>query len=291
VGDNPAGLIARRLRGRSQRGLTLRRALILGVVQGPTELLPVSSSAHLSLVPWFAGWRLDGHDPRARKDFEVALHAGTAAALLLGQRRAIVDELHRLDDARALAVGLSALLPAVVGFALERPIERRLGGPRTIAAGLIAGSAAMLLADRRPRERGPADVNAGDGLALGAAQAVALFPGISRTGATMAAARWRRFTRSEANLLSRTVAVPVILGAAVLRAARMRRRGITPAVRSTVAAGAAASFASTLASQGLVSVLDRDRSPWPYAAYRVALAGAVVLKLRRAGTDSARRTG
>lgn len=213
----------------------------------------------------------------------MALHGGTAVALLLGQRRAIVDELRRLDTARAVAIGLSAALPAVVGFALERPIERRLGGPRTIAAGLVAGSAAMVVADRRPRERGPADVNAADGLALGAAQAVALVPGISRTGATIAAARWRRFTRGEANLLSRTVAVPVILGATILRATRMRRSGITPPVRRTLAAGAAASFASTLASQGLVSVLDRDRSPWPYAAYRVALACAVVLKLRRGG--------
>jgi undecaprenyl-diphosphatase len=272
-----------RRRRRTCAGLTPRRALILGAVQGPTELLPVSSSAHLSLLPWFAGWRLDGFDPRSRKDFEVALHGGTVAALLLGQRRAIVDELRRLDTARAVAVGLSAALPAALGFAFERPIERRLGGPRTIAAGLVAGSAAMVVADRRPRERGPADVNAGDGLALGAAQAVALFPGISRTGATIAAARWRRFTRREANLLSRTVAVPVILGATILRATRMRRSGITPPVRRTLAAGAAASFASTLASQGLVSVLDRDRSPWPYAAYRVALACAVVLKLRRGG--------
>jgi undecaprenyl-diphosphatase len=270
-------------RRRRAPGLTLGRALILGAVQGPTELLPVSSSAHLSLLPWFAGWQLDGFDSRSRKDFEVALHGGTAAALLLGQRRAIIGELRRLDSARAVAVGLSAALPAAVGFAFERPIERRLGGPRTIAAGLVAGSAAMVLADGRPRDRGPADVNAADGLALGAAQAVALFPGISRTGATIAAARWRRFTRSEANLLSRIVAVPVILGATVLRAARLRRRGVPPPVRRTLAVGAATSFASTLASQGLVAVLDRDRSPWPYAAYRVALACAVVLKLRRGG--------
>jgi undecaprenyl-diphosphatase len=274
------GLLGRRRRA---PGLTPRRALILGAVQGPTELLPVSSSAHLSLLPWFAGWRLDGFDARSRKDFEVALHAGTAAALLLGQRQAIVDELRRLDGPRAVAVALSGLVPAAVGFALERPIERSLGGPRTIAAGLVAGSAAMLVADRRPRERGPADVNAGDGLALGVAQAAALFPGISRTGATIAAARWRRFTRGEANLLSRTVAVPVIIGATGLRVARMRRRGVSSPVRRALAAGAAASFASSLASQGLVSVLDRDQAPWPYATYRIGLACAVALKLQRDG--------
>jgi undecaprenyl-diphosphatase len=260
-----------------------RRALILGAIQGPTELLPVSSSAHLSLVPWFAGWRLDRCDPRSRKDFDVALHAGTAAALVLGQRRAIACELRRMDARRGLVIGLSTVLPAAVGFALERPIERRLGGPRTVAAGLLAGSAAMLLADRSPRERGPEDVNAADGLALGAAQAVALFPGVSRTGATMAASRWRRFTRREANLLSRTVAVPVILGAAALRAARLLRTGMGPRAKPALIAGGGAAFASTLVSQGLISVLDRDRSPWPYAAYRAALASAVIVKLRRNG--------
>jgi undecaprenyl-diphosphatase len=260
-----------------------RRALILGVTQGPTELLPVSSSAHLSLLPWFAGWRLDGLDRRSRKDFEVALHAGTAAALLLGQRRAIGEELRRMNVRRSIAIALSAAAPAAVGFAFERPIERRLGGPRAIALGLVAGSAAMVLADRSPRDRGPEDVNAADGVALGAAQAVALFPGVSRTGATMAAARWRRFTRGEANLLSRTVAVPVIIGAAGLRAARLRRDGVEPAAKRALIAGGAAAFASTLVSQGLISLLQRDRSPWPYAVYRVALAGAVVAKLARSG--------
>ncbi len=265
------------------RLITPGRALILGAIQGPTELLPVSSSAHLSLLPWFGGWHLDEVDARSRKDFEVALHLGTAAALVLGLRREIVDELRRFDARRAMAVALAAAPPAAVGFVLERSIERRLGGPRTIALGLVTGSTAMLLADRSPRERGPQDLNAADGIALGAAQAVALLPGVSRTGATVVAARWRRFTRGEANLLSRTVALPVILGAATLRALRLRANGVEPAEKRALATGAAASFGSTLISQGLISLLDRDRSLWPYAAYRLALAGVVVLKLRRGG--------
>lgn len=267
-----------------------RRALILGAIQGPTELLPVSSSAHLSLLPWFAGWRMV--DPRSRKDFEVALHAGTAVALIVGQRRAIVDELRRMDMRRAVAVGLSAALPAIAGFTLERQIERRLGGPRTIALGLLAGSAAMMLADRSPQERGPEEVGAADGVALGAAQALALIPGISRTGGTIAAARWRRFTRGEANLLSRTVAVPVIVGAAALRAARLRRLRIDSDARRSLIVGGGSAVASTLASQGLIRLLDRDAPPWPFAAYRAALASAVILKLRRdARADTAARDG
>jgi undecaprenyl-diphosphatase len=263
--------------------LTVSRALALGAVQGPAELLPLSSSAHLSLVPWFAGWRWNELDPRTRKDFEVALHAGTAAALLVGQRRAIAAELRRLDARRLAAVALAAAVPAAAGFAFERPIEERLGGPRAIAAGLVAGAAAMILADRRPQNRGPEELGLADGLTLGVAQASALYPGVSRTGASIAAARWRRFTRGEANLLSRTVALPVILGAAALRLRRLRGRRLDPEISRGMAAGALAAVGSTLASQRLITVFERNQSPWPYAAYRVALAGAIAIRLRRDG--------
>ena len=91
-------------------------------------------------------------------------------------------------------VALSFVPPAIVGYRFERQIERRLGGPRATAVGLAAGAVAMALADRRPQLRGPGDVTPVDGLALGLAQATALAPGVSRNGATLAAARWRRFT-------------------------------------------------------------------------------------------------
>ncbi|HEX8050167.1 MAG TPA: undecaprenyl-diphosphate phosphatase, partial [Solirubrobacterales bacterium] len=132
----------------SEGGLPAGRAVALGLVQGPAELLPVSSSAHIVLVPWLAGWDWDGIDPELRKSFEVALHTGAAAALLIGQRRLIAAELRRFDGRRALLLGLSFLPAAVVGYTLERPIERHLGTPATIAAGLLAGSAAMAWVDR-----------------------------------------------------------------------------------------------------------------------------------------------
>jgi undecaprenyl-diphosphatase len=259
----------------------LARAAALGAIQGPAELLPVSSSAHLSLFPWLAGWRPDGLDAESRKSFEVALHAGAAAALLVGQRRVIAQELRLFDVRRATVVALSFVPPAIVGLAFERQIERRLGGPRATAIGLIAGALAMTLADRRPQDRGPGDATAADGLALGLGQAAALAPGVSRNGATLAAARWRRFDREHSNLLSRTVALPVIVGASALKAFRLRRRRIQPGLGNAVAAGVAASFASTLASQKLIAIVERDRALWPYAAYRVGLAAAVWLKLRR----------
>jgi undecaprenyl-diphosphatase len=270
-------------RSNSFARLTTSRAIVLGAVQGPAELLPVSSSAHLSLIPWFAGWGWERIAPARRKDFEVALHAGTTAALMAGQRRAIVAELRRLNVRRAGVIALASGVPAAVGFALERPIEERLGGPATIAVGLLAGATAMMLADRRPQTRGPEDLNAVDGVALGAAQAAALFPGVSRTGATVAAARWRGFSRREANLLSRTIALPVVLGATALRLQRMRQGRPRPKRRRVLATGALAALVSSLVSQKLIAELDDDSSPWPYAAYRVALAAAIAVKLRRDG--------
>ena len=178
-------------------------------------------------------------------------------------------------------MALSFVPPAIVGYRFERQIERRLGGPRATAVGLVAGAVAMILADRRPQRRGPGDATAVDGLALGLGQAAALAPGVSRNGATLAAARWRCFDREHANLLSRTVALPVIVGATVLKGVRLRRRGIPPGLGSAMATGVAASFASTLASQKLITLVERDRALWPYAAYRLGLAGAVLLKLRR----------
>ena len=261
--------------------IPLARALALGIVQGPAELLPVSSSAHIVLVPWLAGWDWKQIDPEVRKSFEVALHGGAAAALLVGQRRTILEELRSFDGHRAVLLGLSFLPAAVVGYTLERPIEQRLGGPKATAIGLLAGAAAMLIADAKPQQRGRGDATAADGLALGLAQAAALAPGVSRNGVTLAAARWRRFSRDQANLLSRTIALPIIVGATMLKGERLRRRGASTSLRRSMTIGVAASFASTLASQRLIRLVERDRALWPYAAYRAGLAAAVLAKLRR----------
>jgi undecaprenyl-diphosphatase len=257
------------------------RAAVLGAVQGPAELLPVSSSAHLTLIPWLADWDWHRQDPELRKTFEVALHAGAAAALLVGQRRVIAEELRTIDRRKATVLSLSFVTPAACGVALERPIERHLGGPLPTALGLLIGAAAMALADRRPQNRDGDPAGAVDGLALGLAQAAALAPGISRNGATLTAARWRGFNREHANLLSRTVALPVILAAAALKGSRLRRRGLPAEQRQAFIAGTAASFASTLASQALIRLVERDSSLAPYAAYRAGLAAVVLARLLR----------
>ena len=269
------------MRPGAEGGIPTRRAIALGLVQGPAELLPVSSSAHIVLLPWLAGWDWEAIDPEVRKSFEVALHAGAAAALLIGQRELIAEELRAFDLRGATVLALSFLPAAIVGYKLERPIERHLGGPRATAIGLLVGAAAMVAADARPQLRGRGEAGATDGLVLGVAQAGALAPGVSRNGITLAAARWRRFSRDQANLLSRTIALPIIVGATALKGVRLGRRGTSPSLRRSMALGVTASFASTLASQRLIELVERDRALWPYAAYRAALATAVLAKLRR----------
>jgi undecaprenyl-diphosphatase len=263
-------------------GLSLRQALALGALHGPAELLPISSSGHVSAIPWLLGWDYETLDEELRKAFEVALHAGTAAALLITLRREVGDAVRGLDPRRLILIALSFAPPAVVGYTLEREIEQHLGTPPTVAAGLLAGAVLMAIADRAPQRRRHEEAGARDALWLGLAQASALIPGVSRNGATLAAARLRGFTREDANRLSRHAALPVIAGATVLKGARLRRRGLEPGYRATFAAGAAASFASTLVSTWLIRQVERDRSLLPYAAYRVALASVMIRHLRRA---------
>jgi undecaprenyl-diphosphatase len=261
--------------------LRARDAIALGLLHGPAELLPVSSSGHVAVVPWLLGWPYSRLDGELRKAFEVALHAGTALALLVGLRDEVADAARGLDRRRVQLVVLSFLPAAVAGYGLERPIERRLGTPATIAAGLVAGSVAMAVADLRGSGlRRREDAGALDALVLGLAQACALVPGVSRNGATLAAARARGFAREDANVLSRHVALPIIVGATALKGTRLAKRGLPAGTARAFVAGIAASFAATLASIRIIRQVERDRSLLPYAAYRLALAGLVVARLR-----------
>ncbi|HEX4673315.1 MAG TPA: undecaprenyl-diphosphate phosphatase [Solirubrobacteraceae bacterium] len=268
-------------RGSAGQKLGVGQAIALGALHGPAELLPISSSGHVALIPWLLHWDYDQLDDELRKSFEVVVHAGTAAALLITLRDEVDDAVRGLNARRLALIALSFAPPAVVGYTLERPIESRFGTPPTIAAALVIGAIAMAWSDRAPQERTHTEAGAGDALWLGVAQACALVPGISRNGATLAVARARRFTREDANRLSRHVALPVIAGATALKGWRLKRRGLPPGTGVPFAAGALAAFASTLGSTWLIRQVERDRSLLPYAAYRVALAGLVARRLRR----------
>ena len=140
-------------RGRPDRRLPVGQAVALGVLHGPAELLPISSSGHVALVPWLLRWDYDQLDDELRKSFEVAVHAGTAAALLITLHDEVDAAVRGLNLRRLMMIALSFAPPAVVGYALERPIERRLGTPATIAAGLVVGAVAMVWSDRAPQRR------------------------------------------------------------------------------------------------------------------------------------------
>jgi undecaprenyl-diphosphatase len=264
--------------------LTLAQAVVLGALQGPTELLPVSSSGHLALVPRVLGWQYAELDAELRKSFEVALHAGTAAALLIGLRREVAEYVRDFGPHNVVTLTLSFAPAAFVAKRYERRIERSLSDPRTVALALLAGSIAMAVADGRPEERDRDDTRPLDAVVIGIAQACALAPGVSRNGATLTAARLLRFRRRDANVISRQIALPVIVGAVALKGARLvGRRDIQPGVKRGMAAGAGAAFASTLLSLRLITMLERSRSLRPYAAYRAAVALGVLAALRRRG--------
>jgi undecaprenyl-diphosphatase len=265
----------------SEPELTLRHAAALGLLHGPAELLPISSSGHVALIPWLADWPYARLDPELRKSFEVALHAGTAGALLIALRAEVGEAALGMDRRRAAIIALTLLPPAAVTKLLERTIERRAGAPAVVAAGLLLGSAAMVAADGAPQRRGHEEAGAVDALWLGAAQACALVPGVSRNGATLVAARLRGFRREDANVLSRHVALPIIAAATALKGWRLARRGVPPRTGRAFAVGTGAAFASTLASTWLIRAVERDRSLIPYAAYRTALAGLVIRRLRQ----------
>jgi undecaprenyl-diphosphatase len=249
--------------------LRLSHAVVLGALHGPAELVPVSSSAHVALVPQLLGWPSAQLPGDIRKAFEVALHTGALAGLLV------------LVEPPSPGFAIVATAPAaLVAFVLESPIERRLGGVAATAAGLLAGSALLLAADAcGAQSRTAADADARDALALGAAQALALWPGLSRLGVTVAAARLRGFDRPAAFALGRQAGLPIIAGATGLKAWRLARRGLTPDLRAPFAAGMAAALGATLAA----APLRRATSIWPAAAERVALAAVALARLRRSG--------
>jgi undecaprenyl-diphosphatase len=267
---------------RAERAFPLRHAVALGLLQGPTELLPVSSSGHTTLIPWLAGWSYAELDGERRKAFELALHAGAGLALAIDMRAELLRATAARGGRGAAVLALSLAPPALAGSLLRGPIERRLGGPRSIAGGLAAGAVAMAVADfAAPAHRASEEASAADGLALGIAQALALIPGVSRSGATLTAARARGFARADARELSWLVALPVILGASAQQAGRLAREGVPRGSGGGLALGGAAAFLSTL---GAARALRREgyggRALLPYSLYRCLLAALVVARLR-----------
>ena len=257
-------------------------------MQGPAELLPISSSGHLVLVPELLGWPYGRLDPELRKAFEVAVHAGTAAALLVALRGEVAEAAGALDVRRLIGTALAFAPPAAAGLLFEEPIERRAGAPRRVAGAQVVAGLALAAADRRPADRSYAEAGVLDHLLLGLAQATALAPGVSRNGATLTVARLRRLDRPAASRLSRHAALPIIAGAAVLKSVRLARRGLPAGLRGPFAAGLSAAGLSTLAFRRLLAWTESARSYAPVATYRVIFGACAAVKLARSAGSRAR---
>ena len=205
------------------------QAFVLGVVQGATELLPISSSGHLVLVPWAADWTYLEQNDEFNHTFDVALHLGTALAVggyfardLAGLVRAWARtvrtrRLETLDERLAWIVIVATVPAAVAGLALEDVITTHLGEPWQIAVFLAVFGVILWLADRRAATRTAGELSLREGLGLGVAQALALMPGVSRSGITISAARYLGIDRDGAARLSFLLLVPTVLGAVVLK--------------------------------------------------------------------------
>jgi undecaprenyl-diphosphatase len=262
-------------------------AIILGIVQGLSEFLPISSSGHLLLVPWLAGW--EELDPSVKKSFDVALHLGTLVAVVgyfwrdvstyvvEGTKLVFARKVPPTTEGKLAWLFVLATLPAAaVGALFEDQIDSRLGTPTIIGVSLIGFGILLAVADRTLGRRKVDDFRAKDALLVGAAQALALNPGTSRSGITMTAGRFLGFDRDAAVRISFVMSIPVIFGAVVFKFGGMVADGVpddllVPMIVGVVTSG----LSGLLAVWGTIRIV-RTRSFMPFVIYRIVL-GVVVL--------------
>ena len=261
-------------------------AIVLGLVQGLSEFLPISSSGHLLLVPWLFGWNDFAGDPQIEKAFDVALHLGTVVAVVgyfwkdltvyvrEGVRLVVRREQPASAHGRlAWLLVLSSIPAAAAGAVGEKYIDEKLGTPVLIAISLIVFGVLLAWADRRAGARGLDDYTRLDALKIGAAQVLALNPGTSRSGITMTAARF-------------LMAIPVTIGAVAFKLFKLIGDGIPDGLGVPMLVGIVTSGVSGwLAVWGTLKLI-RTRSFMPFVIYRVAL-GTLVLLLIATGVRSA----
>jgi undecaprenyl-diphosphatase len=264
-------------------------ALLLGVVQGLTEFLPISSSGHLILVPWLQDYTFLTDNESFNKTFDVALHAGTLIAavaffrlevwrLLISfigvlRRRSIATS----DDRLAIAIALGTVPAVIAGGLFSDFIDAHLGEPWMIAVQLIFFGALLDWADRRPQERALEGSKVKDGVWIGIAQVLALAPGTSRSGITITAARWRGLDRDAAARFSFLLVIPIVAGATLFKGVSAVHEGLPPGVGGPMVVGVVASAISGYAAIVFLLKLVRTTSYRPFVIYRYAAGIAVLL--------------
>jgi len=236
--------------------LTILQAIVLGITQGVTEFAPISSSGHLIIVPWLFDWPIVA-DPNLNKTFDVALHIGTLAGALVYFRHDVARysrawfgsiaarRVGSTDERLAWALVIGTIPAIVVGATLESFIQDELGQPWLIAVMLVVFGIVLYVVDRvASSRRHLGDLGVRDGLLLGIAQALALQPGVSRSGVTMTAARLLTFDRETAARFSFLLSLPVIAGAAIYEGLDLAGDGLPAGLAGPFVAGIAASAVS-----------------------------------------------
>ena len=264
------------------------QALLLGVVQGLTEFLPISSSGHLILVPWLLDFHYLEQHPDFNKTFDVALHAGTLAAVVVYFRtdltayaRGFARTLHTRrveseDERMAWLIAIATLPAATIGAAAESTIEDRLGQPWQIAILLAVFGLVLGLADRLPERRQMTGLGWRGALAIGIAQAVALAPGTSRSGITITAARVLGLTREAAAQFSLLLLAPITFGAVVFKGVDLAVTGVPAGVAGPFVVGILAAAASGFAAIWWMLRYLKTHNYDIFVIYRVTIALVVV---------------
>lgn len=266
--------------------MPLYQAIVLAIIQGLTEFLPISSTAHLTLFPWLLRW----NDPGLT--FDVALHAGTLVAVLTFFWREWVDMIRaafglgRAGDPRVaehrklfwlLVIG--TIPGGLAGALFEKAAETKLRDPLVIATALIVVALIMWAGDRAQlHNESLGEVTLLDAIVVGVSQGFAVIPGVSRSGITMSAGLFRRMKRETAARFSFLLSTPLIAGAALKKGLDVRHEGLPHAMRVPFAAGIVVSaIVGYIVIGWLIRYLEQ-RTFKPFVAYRIAL-GVVVLAL------------
>ncbi|GIU98092.1 MAG: undecaprenyl-diphosphatase [Actinomycetota bacterium] len=278
--------------------MSIWQAIVLGLVQGASEYAPISSSGHLILVPWLLGWPLLGGDPDFSKSFDVALHLGTLLGALAYFRHDVARyvvawigtlrrrRLETTDERVAWALVVGTVPGVIVGATAEGLIQERLGEPWLIALMLAAFGVVLWWIDRRASsDRGFESITPATGLFLGIAQALALQPGISRSGITMTAARAIGMEREASARFSFLLSLPIIAGAGVFKALDLVDTGLQGYGGQFLWGFVASAVSGFLVIWGLLAYLRRYGFA-VFLGYRLAVA-ALALGVIATGARSA----
>jgi len=246
-------------------------ALILGIIQGFTEFFPVSSTAHLVLLPWFFKWEGEVNT----LTFDVALHAGTLLALLLCFWRDWVGML--LHKRRLFYLIILASVPAgILGVLFNDVIEERFRSPYIISGALVAVGIVMFLSEKIFKHRSLENLNLTDAAVIGISQAVALVPGVSRSGITISAGLFRGLDRASSARFSFLLSTPIIAGAALLHAKKMLT-GTEHYNLNLFMVGFAASAVTGFAALKFMMIYFKNHSLNAFVYYRFLLAAVIIL--------------